>query len=177
MEIVVQSANGPSETDLRNAIEQAIVQERTSIPCPTKHAISIGKPGYYALFAEHHPDEFNAALEGHTPLVAGEFKPDHEHGEEVSSVGITTPGDLDQKKFNRWLNELLQSKGTDIFRMKGILSLQDMSQRFVFQGVHMLFDGKPDRPWDDEPRRNSLIFIGRNLDREALNEGFRKCLA
>lgn len=177
MEVVVQRAEGPSETDLKNAIEKAIVQERTSIPCPTTYAIQITEPGYYALFTEHHPDEFNAVLEGQTPLVTGEFKPDHEHDDEVSSVGITTPGDLDQKKFNRWLSELLQSKGTDIFRMKGILSLKDMSQRFVFQGVHMLFDGKPDRPWGTEPRRNSLIFIGRNLDREELNEGFRKCLA
>jgi G3E family GTPase len=48
---------------------------------------------------------------------------------------------------------------------------------FVFQGVHMLFDGRPDQPWGNNPRRNSLIFIGRNLDRVQLNEGFRACLA
>ena len=42
----------------------------------------------------------------------------------------------------------------------------------------MLFTGQPDKPWrDDEERRNRLIFIGRNLDRSALHEGFRKCLA
>jgi G3E family GTPase len=52
-----------------------------------------------------------------------------------------------------------------------------MPQRFVFQGVHMLFDGRPDRPWDGQPRRNSLIFIGRNLDREQLVAGFNACLA
>jgi G3E family GTPase len=49
--------------------------------------------------------------------------------------------------------------------------------RFVFQGVHMLMDGRPDRPWGAEPRRNTLVFIGRNLDRKELNEGFRACLA
>jgi G3E family GTPase len=42
----------------------------------------------------------------------------------------------------------------------------------------MLFDGRPDRPWDKtEERENKLIFIGRNLNRERLEEGFRKCLA
>jgi hypothetical protein len=41
----------------------------------------------------------------------------------------------------------------------------------------MLFDGRPDRPWKDAERRNQLIFIGRNLDRNQLNEGFRACLA
>ncbi|MBO0800000.1 MAG: GTP-binding protein, partial [Blastocatellia bacterium] len=49
--------------------------------------------------------------------------------------------------------------------------------RFVFQGVHMLFDGRPDRAWNGDERHNSLIFIGRNLDRAALNEGFKRCLA
>jgi G3E family GTPase len=42
----------------------------------------------------------------------------------------------------------------------------------------MLFDGKQDRQWrDDESRRSQLIFIGRNLDRDELEEGFRTCLA
>jgi G3E family GTPase len=101
----------------------------------------------------------------------------HEHDTEVGSVGITTPGDLDQEKFNAWMSELLMTRGPDVFRMKGVLSLKGFQERFVFQGVHMLFDGRPDRPWGSEPRTNKLIFIGRNLDREALNEGFRSCLA
>ncbi|MFM7103288.1 MAG: GTP-binding protein [Verrucomicrobiota bacterium] len=42
----------------------------------------------------------------------------------------------------------------------------------------MLFEGKPDRPWKaDEARRSQIVFIGRHLDREALNAGFRRCLA
>jgi G3E family GTPase len=60
--------------------------------------------------------------------------------------------------------------------MKGILSIQGSTDRYVFQGVHMLFDGRTDRPWGDQPRHNSMIFIGRNLNRAELNEGFRKCL-
>ena len=59
--------------------------------------------------------------------------------------------------------------GTDIFRMKGILDVKGRDERFVFQGVHMLFDGRPDRPWRaTEPRGNQLVFIGRNLDRDRL---------
>lgn len=94
----------------------------------------------------------------------------------MTSVGITTPGDLNLEKFQVWLRELLANQGTDIFRMKGILSFQGMATRYVFQGVHMLFDGRPDRPWGDNPRRNSLIFIGRNLNRKELNTGFEACL-
>jgi len=102
---------------------------------------------------------------------------DHHHDEDVTSVGISTPGDLDEKKLSHWLNTLLQTKGQDIFRMKGVLAVRGRDQRFVFQGVHMLMDGRVDRPWGAEPRHNTLIFIGRNLDRRELNEGFRSCLA
>jgi G3E family GTPase len=49
--------------------------------------------------------------------------------------------------------------------------------RFVFQGVHMLFDGNQDRPWrPNETRKNELVFIGRNLDQMDLAESFRACL-
>jgi G3E family GTPase len=111
------------------------------------------------------------------PVYVREFKPDHEHDEEVSSVGIALDGDLDVNRLNTWLSGLLRERGPDIFRMKGVLSVSGEDRRFVFQGVHMLFDGRPDRPWGREPRRNSLIFIGRNLNRLMLTEGFRRCLA
>lgn len=145
-----------------------------------RFGIDIAAPGWYALFTQHHPDEFDAAVrENGTALEAvyvREFKPDHEHDEEVTSVGIGLDGDLDAKKLNAWLSRLLQERGPDIFRMKGVLSVSGEDRRFVFQGVHMLFDGRPDRPWGREPRRNSLVFIGRNLDRQDLTDGFRRCL-
>ncbi len=143
--------------------------------------VRIARPGAYALFTEHKPAEFAAALHGPAgvlaPVLEHEYKPDHEHDDEVASVGINVPGDLDEKKLNAWLGNLLQTKGTDIFRMKGVLSIRNNPDRFVFQGVHMLFDGRPDRPWGDEPRHNSLIFIGRHLNRAELTEGFKQCLA
>lgn len=137
--------------------------------------------GAYSLSTEHHPDEFEAYLANSDgariePLFTREYKPDHQHDDEVTSVGISTPGDLDPKKFNRWLGELLQTSGPDIFRIKGILSISGAKERYVFQGIHMLFDGREDRPWRDGERSNHLIFIGRNLNREKLTAGFNSCL-
>ena len=145
-----------------------------------RFAIKIEKPGLYGLFTEHHPSEFDLVLRNGAGAVAlageREFKPPHEHDDEVTSVGITMPGDLELEKLNKWLSKLLREQGPDIYRMKGVLSIADMPERFIFQGVHMLFNGRPDRPWGKQPRHNSLIFIGRNLDRNALNESFRACL-
>lgn len=101
----------------------------------------------------------------------------HEHDETVGSVPIVMPGRVDAGKLEVWLKELLQKQGPDIFRMKGILNLEGEAARFVFQGVHMMFDAKRDRLWGEhESRENQLIFIGRNLDREALTRGFEQCL-
>ena len=141
--------------------------------------------GNYALFTQHGLEEFKGRVEREGKTVEpthvhehGGHGHTHTHDETVSSVGIEERRELDAKKLNAWLSELLQTKGQDIFRMKGILNIKGQANRFVFQGVHMLFEGKPDRPWKDEQQRKSqLVFIGRNLDREALNAGFRRCLA
>lgn len=101
----------------------------------------------------------------------------HEHDETVKSFAIVEPGELDGQKLSNWLSNLLQTKGVDIFRMKGILNITGKDERFVFQGVHMLLDGKPDRPWKEgETRKNELVFIGRNLDEAQLREDFKQCL-
>jgi len=102
----------------------------------------------------------------------------HEHDESVYSTSLVEDRPLDEAKLNAWMTELLQTKGPDIFRMKGILNIQGMEERFVFQGVHMIFDGRPDRPWQtNESRRSELVFIGRNLDEMELKAGFQACLA
>lgn len=101
----------------------------------------------------------------------------HEHDETVGSIALVEAGELNGEKLNAWLSELLQTQGPDIFRMKGILNIAGEDQRFVFQGVHMLFDGRADRPWKPtETRKNELVFIGRNLNEAQLREDFRACL-
>lgn len=101
----------------------------------------------------------------------------HEHDESVKSFAIVESGELDGPKLSNWLSQLLQTQGVDIFRMKGILNIVGEDERFVFQGVHMLLDGKADRPWKEgETRKNELVFIGRDLDEAQLREDFRQCL-
>ena len=101
----------------------------------------------------------------------------HEHDETVGSVALVESGAVNGEKLNQWLSELLRNQGTDIFRMKGILNIAGEDCRFVFQGVHMLFDGRQDRPWKpNETRKNELVFIGRNLGQMDLAQRFKACL-
>jgi G3E family GTPase len=145
------------------------------------YTLQVSTTDQYAFFTQHVPAEFAMKLtrdgSGVEPKRSQAFAPRHTHDATVSSVGIVEERPVDPRKLNNWISTLLREKGVDIFRMKGILNLKGLEQRFIFQGVHMLFDGKQDRRWrDDESRRSQLIFIGRNLDRGELEEGFRACL-
>ncbi len=102
----------------------------------------------------------------------------HEHDESITSVALIEMATIDNQKLHDWITQLLKTKGPDIFRMKGILNIAGSDHRYVFQGVHMIFDGKVDRLWKpDEQRKNELVFIGRNLDRESLQTSFNTCIA
>merc|ERR1711907_535227 len=103
---------------------------------------------------------------------------DHQHDSRVSSVGIDGPGEVVQQKLNGWIGWLLKEKGVDLFRSKGVLAVRGMRERFVFQAIHMLFANSQGKPWQaDEEKRCKMIFIGKNLNREELTNGFMKCMA
>ncbi|MCF8719930.1 CobW family GTP-binding protein [Nitrospina gracilis] len=101
----------------------------------------------------------------------------HTHAEDaITSVGITVPGCIDSNRFNIWLQMLFLTEGMDVFRAKGILNVEDSPNRYIFQSVYMMFDVREDRPWGGTPRQNTLLFIGRNLNRERLQAGVESCM-
>ncbi len=102
----------------------------------------------------------------------------HFHDEEMQSVSARLDGDLDPTKFMPWINQLTQEQGPKILRCKGIVSLKDDPKRFVFQGVHMMLDGEPQRDWKPgEKRESKVVFIGRDLDEDEIRSGFLACAA
>jgi G3E family GTPase len=142
-------------------------------------ALTIAEPGHFMVFEAcgHHPLHIEVQGETMKPGWQQDYDHTHSHDDDVTSVGITEKGDLDGKRLNDWIGELLKTKGNDIYRCKGVLAIKGSPNRLVFQGVHMLFDAKFDQPWATAPRQNTLVFIGKNLDRAALTEGFKSCLA
>merc|ERR1712032_411496 len=103
---------------------------------------------------------------------------DHQHDPRVSSVGIEVKGEVVQQKLNDWISWLLREKGVDLFRSKGVLAVKGMKQKFVFQAIHMLFANSQEGEWGaDEEKVCKMVFIGKNLDRAELTDGFTKCLA
>ena len=65
---------------------------------------------------------------------------EHQHDDTVSSTSYKFEGELNVNKLQSWIRVLIQTKAQDLFRYKGVLAVRGM-EKFVFQGVHMLFSG------------------------------------
>jgi len=114
-----------------------------------------------------------------------ECGPDCDHGKldanthdtSVTSVSLRA-GAMNPDLFFKWINQITQTDGPDILRLKGIVAFEGDDDRFVVQGVHMIVEGDHQRPWkDDEKRETRLVFIGRNLDSEKIERTFNACVA
>jgi G3E family GTPase len=137
----------------------------------------IEQAGRVVLVCEHAPEEFGLHLEGAKLLEERHFG-SHHHDPDIGSIGLEDSRPLNADKLNDWLSYLLQSRGQDILRMKGVLNIKDEPRRYVFHGVHMVYDGQLERPWPAAAaRRSRLVFIGRNLDRNELEAGLESCIA
>ena len=101
---------------------------------------------------------------------------DHEHDDDITSVSFVSETPLDFEKFQSWFGKVLQTRGQDILRSKGILDFEGLDERYVFQGVHMLMDGSPMGDWPkDKPKSSRVVFIGRDIENMGLKEGFEAC--
>lgn len=105
---------------------------------------------------------------------------EHEHDQRVTSTSSKFEGELNVNKLEKWIGYLMEKKSQDLFRYKGVLAVKGMKQKFVFQGVHMLFGGdySDDFTWKEgEKRECRFVFIGRDLDHEDLQAGLMECKA
>ena len=65
-----------------------------------------------------------------------------------------------------------------MLRYKGVLYVEDAPNRYLFQGVHGMIATNEDRPWkDNEIRKSQLVFIGRHIPKQVLQDGLSLCVA
>lgn len=98
------------------------------------------------------------------------------HHSQVGSVGLVLDGWADIEKFQKWIGEILQTQGPNIYRTKGTVAIPGHQQKYIFQGVHMQMEGHFGPAWkQDEAPKTQLVFIGKNLDRAELQKGLESC--
>ncbi|XP_041042563.1 COBW domain containing isoform X3 [Carcharodon carcharias] len=100
----------------------------------------------------------------------------------IITVTFEIPGTILEEDLNIYLQNLLWEKNLtnksgnpmDIIRLKAIVSIQEKPQQVIVQGVYELYElEETSVNWDsDSERINRFVFIGRNLDKEILEELF-----
>jgi G3E family GTPase len=114
-----------------------------------------------------------------TMAIAPDFLDQHEHQHDPSleSESFVFAQPFDRERFEPYVKKLLEGKGDDIFRLKGIVAMAGEPNRVVLQAVHRLMDLRRADAWGSRKRESRMVFIGRKLDRDELERDLRSCLA
>ncbi|MBN8711413.1 MAG: GTP-binding protein [Verrucomicrobia bacterium] len=99
------------------------------------------------------------------------------HRHEIGTVSVSLAGNMDIDRFQQWMEGFVTAHAANLFRSKGILAIEGMPERVVFQGVHGMFQIGLSQAWGDATRETQAVFIGRDLDRDAITAGMMSCLA
>ena len=94
---------------------------------------------------------------------------DHAHGD-VGAVAVFLDEQLDWGAFGIWLTMLLQSRGDDVLRVKGLLNVGGAGPVLVNGVQHVVHPPEHLEGWPDEDRRSRIVFIGRGIDAAAMQQ-------
>jgi G3E family GTPase len=142
--LVVTKTDLGDGADLRSELEQLN---------PTAEVIE-------ASFGEVEPGILFA---GETGLRSLSMPSDQAHGE-VGAHPVFLDEQLDWGAFGIWLTMLLQSRGDDILRVKGLLNVGGDGPVLVNGVQHVVHPPEHLERWPDDDRRSRLVFIGRGID-------------
>jgi len=94
---------------------------------------------------------------------------DHDHLSDVVSVHWECEEAIDGVRFDTVMASLQEQYPETLWRIKGVLNIANVRQRLIVQGVNGLLQINPTTYWRPyEPRKSRLIFIGEQLDRQAI---------
>ncbi|MDR5806190.1 GTP-binding protein [Caballeronia sp. LZ001] len=169
-----------------------IIINKTDVAVPAKVAALVEElrqinPTAQIDFANHSAVDVDALLGVRSfsldnllavePGLLDEEGHDHEHDDSIASCAIVVPGAIDASRFNQWINQLVQTQGQQLLRMKGVLNVHEEARRLHFHSVHMLLDTSFGRAWKhDEARENRFVMIGRNIDARHMRDGLLSCM-
>lgn len=101
---------------------------------------------------------------------------EHEHDPTVASCSTKFDTPLDLTLMKQWIELMINKYGADLYRYKGVLNVDGADLKYVFQGVGMIYTGSFKGVWGaGEHRESRFVFIGKNLNKQSLIEGFLKC--
>ncbi len=101
---------------------------------------------------------------------------DERHKHDIKSLGLIIPGSFDSDKFNLWMQNFLFFNQDTVFRVKGIVSFIDLPEKQIFQAVRSNYMLESGAAWGEETRFSKLVFIGKKLDHDKLEDNLYQLL-
>jgi len=101
---------------------------------------------------------------------------EHAHRHEIETVALRLADRYELARFRAWIERFIGEHAEGLYRAKGVVALSDKADRLVFHGVHGRFQAAFGEPWDTgETPESRMVFIGRDLDRAAIEQGLAAC--
>uniref|UniRef100_A0A1A8P1R6 COBW domain containing n=1 Tax=Nothobranchius rachovii TaxID=451742 RepID=A0A1A8P1R6_9TELE len=109
-------------------------------------------------------------------------KPKRPHlDKSILTVTFEMAGELSEDALNAFIQDLLWEKKfcnkdgepMTVIRLKGVVSFVGKAHQVMVQGVHELYEfNETPQLWEENLHVNRLVFIGRNLDKDVLQDLF-----
>jgi G3E family GTPase len=93
---------------------------------------------------------------------------EHSHGSDIRAFCLLFEEQLDWTAFGIWLTMLLQARGRDLLRVKGLLNVGGPGPLLLNGVQHVVHPPEHLDAWPDDDRRSRIVFIGRGLDPETV---------
>ena len=104
-------------------------------------------------------------------VAASEETHDHRHDDHIQSFSVTRDQPVTPAQLAHWLERLREIAGVGLLRVKGLVNVAERTGPTVIQGVQHIFSLPVELlVWPSEDRRTRVIFIGRNLDEQAIRD-------
>jgi G3E family GTPase len=97
------------------------------------------------------------------------------HDAHIRAVSLVLNEPIPGEVLDRWLKSLLQFKGPDLLRFKGIINVAELPGPIVLHGVqHVIYPPVALKTWPSEDRRTRMVFITYDIDEETLRGSLEK---
>ena len=102
----------------------------------------------------------------------------HDHTEEVVSQTFVFDKPFNYETLYHQLMVYLTFQSKGLYRMKGIVSLEDSDKKYIIQSVGKRLSIDEKSPWKaDEKKISTIVFIGKNLQRAGLEKMLNRCIS
>jgi G3E family GTPase len=161
---------GP-ESVKQAAVADRMVVTKADLANPSnlkKQLVSLNPtaPILEAAFGDVDPDQLFGGDERDPRDLVFDDAPPHE----AHALCLTFDEPLDWTAFGIWLTMLLQARGEDVLRVKGLLNV-GADGPLVLNGVqHVVHPPEHLAAWPDEDRRSRIVFIGRGFEAAGLKQ-------